>query len=198
MADVLFYFPGSPFARMARVLVREWGLPVETEELGFPPPDELFDLNPLGQVPVLRLSDGRCLAPTLIVLEHLALSAGHAKHIDRQQLLTILQAGDAMVSAKYQDWSGLGPVRPNAVGYDPGERNMARFHRVLDWAETGLAAGAIPTGIVPSGVALACLLLWLDARGGPDWRSRRRLDALVSSLERRPSFRDTAPQPWAP
>jgi glutathione S-transferase len=47
----LAYFPGSPFARMARVLIEEWALPVDPDEWTFPPPEELFRLNPLGQVP---------------------------------------------------------------------------------------------------------------------------------------------------
>ena len=45
---------GSPFARILRVLVREHGVKCEEVEIvEFPPPDTLFDLNPLGQVPVL-------------------------------------------------------------------------------------------------------------------------------------------------
>jgi hypothetical protein len=35
---VLSYTPGCPFARMARVAIREWALPVEEAEVVFPPP----------------------------------------------------------------------------------------------------------------------------------------------------------------
>ena len=196
--DTLFYFQGSPFARMARVLVLEWSLPITCRELPFPPPEDLFDINPLGQVPVLSLSDGRNLAPTLIVLEHLASVAGHEDATDRQQLLTILLAGDALTSALYQDWSGLRPSARNAVGYDPAERNIERFNRVLDWADRRIEIGEFEGGISLPGIALACLLLWSDARGGPAWRRRKNLVALVDDLALRPSFVATAPQPWSP
>ena len=127
----LLYFPGSPVARMARVLVREWRLPIEEREVRFPPPDELFESNPLGQVPVLVLGDERVF-PTLIVLERLWALAGapasaYAPEGERQLLLTTLQAGDALVAALYQRWAGLGPSGANSIGYDPGARNLARL-----------------------------------------------------------------------
>src|SRR5688572_23165989 len=110
---------------MARVIVREWALPVEEIECPFPPPPEFFEKTPLGQVPVL-LIDGVAVFPTLLVLERLWTMAGNPAHAyrpdqDRQVLLTILQAGDALVAALYQDWAGLRPVGPNHIGYDPGE-----------------------------------------------------------------------------
>lgn len=198
MADTLYYFAGSPFARMARVLVLEWDLPVIAEALDFPPPEFLFEMNPLGQVPVLRLDDGKCLAPTLVVLENLARRAGVKVPAESQQLLTILQAGDALAAAKYQEWCGLGPVRDNVIGYDPGARNLERFARVLDWAEDEIAAGRIGPGITLPGVALACLLFWADAREGPEWRQHPGLAALAAGLEHRDSFVSTVPPAWSP
>ena len=133
----LAYFPGSPFARMARVLIREWGLRVEEVEYQFPPSQELFEINPLGTVPVL-LVDGEATFPTLLVLERLWKLAGrpdaaYGPRRDRQVLLTVLQACDALVSARYQRWAGLGPVGTNHVGYDPAERHLARVGATLAW-----------------------------------------------------------------
>lgn len=194
----LAYFPGSPFARMARVLVREWQLEIEETELPFPPPASLFDLNPLGQVPVLLLGDER-LFPTLIVLERLwamagAPAAAYAPEKERQTLLTVLQAGDALVAAFYQRWAGLGPVGPNHAGHEPAERNLARVAAVLDWLAAG--SGDLRDGVTLTGVALACLVLWADARDGLDWRRHARLQDVVDALAARESFRQTIPQPW--
>jgi hypothetical protein len=47
-------------------------------------------------------------------------------------------------------------------------------------------------------VAVACLLLWSDARGGPAWWEHDGLAALVDGLAARESFRETKPQPWRP
>jgi glutathione S-transferase len=194
----LAYTPGSPFARMARVLVREWALPVREAEQTFPPPADFFDLNPLGQVPVLRVGEEKVF-PTFLILERLWDMEGRPASAydparDRQLLLTVLLAGDALVAALYQGWAGLGPVGPNHVGYDPAERHLARFGRVLGWAENGLSAGEVT---LPA-VALACLLLWSDARGGPGWRHHAGLASRVAALDARASFAATRPQEWRP
>jgi glutathione S-transferase len=178
---------------MARILIREWALDVETVELSFPPGPELFKLNPLGQVPILVRDDETAVYPTLMVLEELhVMHVGPDGTMDRQQrqfLLTILQAGDAFVAARYQEWTGLGPTGPNTIGYDPAERNLTRFASVLDHLEQM----GLPEGITLPGVALASILLWSDARGGPDWRSRQQLGQLVDGLSVRPSFQATTP-----
>ncbi|MBF9029593.1 glutathione S-transferase [Rhodobacterales bacterium HKCCE3408] len=193
----LTYFPGSPFARMCRVLVHEWDLPVEPVEHAFPPGPEMYAINPLGQVPALILGD-RTVFPTFLVLETLWDMAGrpdaYRPDDDRQPLLTVLQMGDAYTAACYQRWSGLGPVGHNAVGYDPAARNLERVAATLDWLETGTA---IREGLSMTGVALACLCLWADAREGLDWRSRAKLRAVVDALSGRDSFRATAPMAWS-
>lgn len=194
----LAYFPGSPFARMARVLVREWALPVEERELPFPPPNALFDDTPLGQVPVLRIGE-EALFPTLIVLERLWEMAGRPPAYDpdrdRQRLLVTLQMGDALVAALYMGWSGLCPVAANHVGFDLRDRHLERVTRGLAWLEPGV--GAQEPVHLPD-LALACLLLWSEARGGPAPPFGPRIDALLAALSQRPSFEATRPQPWRP
>jgi glutathione S-transferase len=193
----LAYFPGSPFARMARVLVREWRLPVEEVEYSFPPTDALFEINPLGTVPVLVVA-GRPIFPTLLVLERLWETAerptAYDPGKDRQVLLTALQACEAFVSARYQAWAGLGPVSTNHVGYDPAERHMARVGTTLAW----LGRQGIPDGVSLVGVAVACTVLWARARGGLGAPLPNSLACLIDALDRRPSFMETRPQDWSP
>ncbi len=57
----LFYAKPSPFARRARVLLRERGLQDRIVEVAVAPydsPPELLAANPASKVPALRLDDG--------------------------------------------------------------------------------------------------------------------------------------------
>ncbi len=192
----LTYFPGSPFARMCRVAAIELNLPIEMIECEFPPGPEMFDINPLGQVPALILKD-RTVFPTFLVMEELWTMADRpALYIpgrDRQVLLTILQMADAHVAACYQEWCGLRPVAENAIGYDPGERNLERVAATLDWLND---TRPIPPGVSFTGIAVACICLWADARNGLDWRSHAQIKPVVQSLSERESFRLTVPNEW--
>ena len=175
--------PARPSRGWRGWLIREWALPVEEVEVGFPPPAEIFAVNPLGQVPVLTV-DGEAVFPTLMILERLWSMAGSAGEAydgarDRQLLLTILSAGDALVAAFYQRWAGLGPVGPNAIGYDPAERNLARVRSTLDWLEANPRMAALGAAVTPPAMALACLLLWTEARGGLGWPVPPGLAAIV-------------------
>ena len=196
----LAYTPGSPFARMARVSIREWALAVEEVEVAFPPPPEIFAVNPLGQVPVLTVG-GEAVFPTFLILERLWSMAGRPRAAydgarDRQLLVTLLQAGDALVAAFYQRWAGLGPVGPNRIGYDPAERHLARVRSTLAWLEP--RSGELGAAVTLPGIALACLLLWADARGGLGWPVPPGLDGVVRRLQGRESFLATQPPPWSP
>ncbi len=186
---------------MARVLVREWQLPISEVQAPFPIPETHFAVNPLGQVPVLDLGDEQVF-PTLMVLEKLwtmagAPAAAYAPEAERQALLSVLQGGDALVSALYQQWAGLGPVGSNTVGYDPGARNLARVGSVLGWLDAGAGGRGLREGVTLSGVAAACLVLWADARGARTWRLDV-LDRIVGDLARRQSFLETQPPKWRP
>jgi hypothetical protein len=112
---------------------------------------------------------------------------------DRQVLLTILSAGDALVAAVYQRWAGLGPVGPDQIGYDPADRNLARVRSVLDWLGADARPAALGEGVTLPRVALACLLLWIEVRGGLGWPVPSGIDAIVRELDGRESFRLTRP-----
>jgi glutathione S-transferase len=60
----------SPFARRVRLALLEHGLPYDERVLDvFRPPAELFALNPLGRVPVIRLRNGAVFFESEKILE---------------------------------------------------------------------------------------------------------------------------------
>lgn len=209
---LLHYIQGSPFARMARVLLREYGLACEERLIEeFPPSPAYFDVNPLGQVPALEDGQAR-LFPTSVVLAHLVRKAGHAgtaggevartlardgcREMDEQLLAVLLAMGDMMAMVQYLKWAGLASGGPNRLGFDPVERNQERVYRTLDWLEQRAGVGGFwPECIAVQDVVLACLMLWSDSRGPIAWRGRPRLESLVARLEGRPSFLATVPRP---
>ena len=206
----LHYTPGSPFARMIRVLLRE--LQVSCDEVaigGFPPPSDYFAVNPLGQVPVLETEDG-IRFPTRLIIDHLlawprSIALPVAVSVrrepgswqDEQTMTIVLAMGDAMVALKHQEWAGLELKGTNLLGYDPAARHAERVTSTLDWLEDRATSdGFIPRVLSAQDVAVSCLLLWADARGGFPWRGRPQLEAIVGGCAARPSFIATAPQPW--
>jgi glutathione S-transferase len=206
----LHFTPGSPFARMIRVLLRELSLSCDEMAIGgFPPPTDYFRVNPMGQVPALETEDG-IRFPTRLIIDHLlALPRSIAMPIaasvrrdpgnwqDEQTMTIILAMGDAMAALKYQEWAGLQRGGTDLIGFDPAARHAERVISTLDWLE----GRATPDGFMPGvlsaqDVAVSCLLLWADARGGFPWRGHPLLEAIIGRCAVRPSFIDTAPQPW--
>jgi glutathione S-transferase len=110
-------------------------------------------------------------------------------------LLSITHFDASRISA--EEWAGLVPGGHNVLGYDPAERHMERVFRTLDWLEAkASASGFIPDLLSVQDIALSCLILWMEARGGLAWRGRPNLEAVVARCEARSSFIATAPQPW--
>lgn len=206
----LHYTPGSPFARIIRVLLRELDLDCrEMEIVGFPPTDDYFAVNPLGQVPALETPDG-VKFPTRIIIDFLiglprhkasALAPSVRRNAkawqDDQMLAVLLAMGDALAVVKYQGWAGLRPVDENLLGFDPADRHTERVLRTLDWLEARAAlSGFLPEGLSVQDIALTSFMLWTEARGGFPWRGRPKLEAIVGRCAQRPSFAATQPQPW--
>ncbi|MCY1126708.1 glutathione S-transferase family protein [Frigidibacter sp. RF13] len=207
---VCHYVDGSPFARMLRVMARELGLAMEEREvIDFPPAPAFFEVNPLGQVPVLMV-DGAPHFPTEIAMEAMGDKAATFQEVplpfrlsayplnDRQLLAVILALGDQIAGIRYRIWAGLKPVGPNRLGFDMDARGRERVTATLDWLESRLLSdGFLSEGLSLPDIAFACLILWTESRGPIAWRGRPRLETLVDRLAGRKSFRDTAPRPLA-
>lgn len=67
----LFFHPGSPYARILRMLWRERGPALTEQEVTLrDPASALLPHNPVGRVPSLLLADGTLLSETLLILAH--------------------------------------------------------------------------------------------------------------------------------
>ncbi|MCG7522504.1 glutathione S-transferase N-terminal domain-containing protein [Ruegeria sp. Ofav3-42] len=190
----LIYVDGSPFARVVRILVHEWRLAVKCTEVSFPLPPETEALTPMGQVPLLLREGQPPLFPTLNIIEHMSsLVAGDVPfpHNDqtRENLVIALSAGDVLAQAAYQQWSGLGQIAENGLGFEPGARNLDRFFRTICWLSEKAEVEAIASMVA------AVFLYWARDRGvaGLELADARfdRFEPLFS----RPSFQFTKPRP---
>jgi glutathione S-transferase len=209
---LLHFLPGSPFARMARISLRELRLDFQESMIEtFPPPDDFFRLNPLGQVPVLE-DGGHAYFPTMPVLTRIFRRAGQdagrnhdfadtlarkgSDEADLQILEVLLSFSDFVATTQYIKWSDMHPGPRNRLGFQTVDRNTDRIHNTLDWLEHQVSGDGFWPGIVSAqDVVLACILLWTDSRGPIDWRGRPGLERIVAKLRDRQSFRETEPPP---
>jgi len=211
MTDLIcHYVDGSPFSRMLRVMARELALPMEEREVvDFPPAPGFFDLNPLGQVPVLMV-DGAPQFPTEMAMVAMTEAAASRQAVpapfrlssyplrDRQLLAVILALGDQIAGVQYRVWAGLAPSGQDRLGFDMDERARERIAATLDWLESrARPEGVLEGGLSLPDIAIACLIFWTESRGPIPWRGRPKLEALLDRLATRPSFRATPPRPSA-
>ena len=191
----LIYVDGSPFARLVRILIREWELPVTTREVPFPLPPDVETLTPMGQVPLLLNRGDEPCFPTLRIVDTLLPLVTFENGVpinDRQRALlpVALTAGDALVQAAYQEWAGLESNSANALGFDPAARNLGRFNRSVEWLHERVEVLSIV------GITMAVFLDWARNRAvvGVDLTTAAAGDFLT--LTDRPSFRSTVPRPF--
>jgi len=209
----LYYSPGSPYARVARVLVLEAGLACEAVEETQFPPSEAAKVNPALQVPALvdgarRLFGTRLIAEYLMGLPRPAPAAGtpplaaaptraETHWRDAQILVGLESLLSALVLRAYLVWSGV-EHRPDArIPMNMAAREQERAQSLLDWLESEATAdGFLPGCLSLQDLWLIATVEWAEARLPVDWRGRPALAGLVARHAERPSLVATRPQPW--
>jgi glutathione S-transferase len=197
----LYCTPGSPYARMARIVVIEKGLEsrvdivfAQTRAAGSP----YYEINPSGRVPYLVRDDG-------VGLEESQLICAWLDQLDGEPAFG-LPAGEAGWEARRLEglarslMDGLAvwlrelyrPERERSPGVIRHEADRAA--RLLDVWDREVGHPLMSDALNMAQLTLACAL-GLEARNPHlDWRSgRRRLGSWHDSLAARPSFVATAP-----
>jgi glutathione S-transferase len=134
-------------------------------------PTEIFEINPLGQVPVLVLPEGSIMTESAAILLHLADLAPHARlappsgSADRPaylRLMTFMAANTYMTELRYfypERYSANPDHAPDikAKAFEEQTRNWAALE---DMAATGEAL--LASGISTADLYLAMLVSWSE------------------------------------
>ena len=193
----------SPFARKVRIVLAEKKMDYEfAAEDPWGDKSGIWQNNPLGQVPVLLLEDGKPIFDSRVIVEFLDNASPRGKLIpaDNRERIEVrrweaLADGvlDAGVLVRRER------ARPKA------EQSASWIERQLKKMDTGLKMMAQDLGDNPwcagngytlADIAAGVCLGWLAFRF-PEitWREQcPNLARLMTKLEERPSFLDTAPK----
>ena len=197
----LYITPGSPYARMARIVVLERGLASRVETIAAQTrvaDSPYYGINPSGRVPYLVCDDG-------VGLEESALICAYLDHLDGNPAFD-LPADDQSWEARRLEalarslldglsvW-GREMLRPGNER-SPGviAHETARARRLADLWEAEIERPLMRGALNMAQITLACAL-GLEARN-PDfmWRPRHpKLCAWFDRVAARPSFTATAP-----
>jgi glutathione S-transferase len=197
----LYITPGSPYARMARIVVLEKGLenrveiiPAKTRVADSP----YYGINPSGRVPYLVCDDGAGLEESALIcayLDHLDGKPAFDPPADDQSWLA--RRLEALARSMLDGLSVWGrelsrPANERSPGVIQHETDRAR--RMADLWEAEIDRPLMRGALNMAQITLACAL-GLEARN-PDfrWRPRRpKLCAWFDRVAARPSFTATAP-----
>lgn len=197
----LYITPGSPYARMARIVVLEKGLPgrVETITAKTRVPDSpYYAVNPSGRVPYLLRDDG-------VGLEESALICAYLDHLDGKPAFDLPRDGEPWEARRLEAlarsmldglsvWGReiLRPENERSPGVIRHEADRARRMADVWEREIDHALMRRPLNVIQ--ITLACAL-GLEARNpGFRWRpGRPKLSQWFDRIAARPSFTATAP-----
>ena len=192
----LFFAPGSPYARIVRVAVRELALDVEEVEVTLRDPNSsLLPYNPGGKVPTLQLDDGTILNESLLVLAYLDTQHGGRKLLpmdgaDGWRTLSELGRAYAFLDA-VTVWNRelrFGQSAPGVIALE-----KQRADRAADALEAAVAGGAYSGPLDAGQIVLGAALENFARRHKVwDWRAGRpRLSRFLDDIAARPSFAAT-------
>jgi glutathione S-transferase len=198
----LYSNPASPFARKARIIIRELDLTrlveevnVDTRSLG----EEFHRINPLGKIPVLVLKDGSTIIDSPVICEYLdELGGGKFFPKDsvwkqasgRWRALTLQAIGDGICDAAVaRVYESRRP--PELQSEQVTHKHVSAILRSLGVLEHSKFSEQPTIGEV----AVACALGYLDFRLPElSWRDgRSHLNDWYEKFAQYPSMKDTWP-----
>ena len=193
----------SPFARKVRIVLAEKKMEYEFEaEDPWSEKSGIWQSNPLGQVPVLLLEDGKPIFDSRVIVEFLDNASPRGKLIptDNRERIEVRRweaLADGVLDA--------GVLIRRERARPKAEQSAAWIERQLNKMDAGLKMMAQDLGDNPwctgisytlADIAVGACLAWLAFRFPEiSWReSQPNLARLMAKLEERPSFADTSPK----
>ena len=199
----LFYQTHSPYARKVLVLAHEAGLADQLEVVHHETSptlrnEQVFQVNPLGKVPVLIVDDGSALFDSNVICEYLDGLHGGTKFIPTElgaRFLSLrLQAlaqglCEAGIAVRHETERRPEPYRYPAMRDGQIEKLVAAYD-FLEREHAGIGVDAAVAKHVDIGqIALATALSWLEFRVRPDFeQGRPQLSAWYRRFIQRPSM----------
>jgi len=197
----LYITPGSPYARMARIVVLEKGLAhrVETIVAKTRAADSpYYRINPSGRVPYLVREDGTGMEESALICAYLDwLDGKPALEVPNEEGSWEARRLEALARSLLDGLSVWGReiLRPQDER-SPGviEHETERARRMADAWEREIDHPVMRGALNMVQITLACAL-GLEARNpGLRWRpGRAKLSAWYEGIAARPSFKATAP-----
>ncbi|HZM35428.1 MAG TPA: glutathione S-transferase N-terminal domain-containing protein [Burkholderiales bacterium] len=196
----LYITPGSPYARMARIVVMEKGLERRVEIIVArtrAADSPYYGINPSGRVPYLVRDDG-------VGMEESALICAYLDRLDGKPTLAVPDDGsweasrlEALARSLIDGLSVWGReiLRPSNE-QSPGviEHERERAGRMCDVWEREIDHALMHGPINILQLTLACALGLEKRNPGLRWRAGRpKLEAWYERIAARPSFRATVP-----
>ncbi|MEK9661243.1 MAG: glutathione S-transferase [Alphaproteobacteria bacterium] len=198
----LYHAAASPYARKARVTLREAGIADRVEEVSVAPwtdPDGYRDVTPLGKVPALARDDGPNLFQSVVICEYLASQnpAANLYPTDGEARWTVLRqiaAADGILDASVGERVEGMFHEGDKVSQKFLDRQEVTVEKALDLLEADTAALEGP--VTAGQIAVACALAYRDFRfADKDWRSAHpNLAAWYETFSQRPSMQETQPE----
>ena len=202
----LYITPGSPYARMARIVVLEKKLEKRVEVIVAQTrtaDSPYYRINPSGRVPCLVRDDGSVLEESALICDWLdQLDGRPVLRVPESMLAWDQRRLEALARSMVDGLAVWGRelARPRGE-QSPGilEHEAARMRRMADaWEEREIGNALVHSPLNMPQITLACGL-GMEARNASlDWRSGHpRLAAWFDAIAVRPSLAATAP-PQAP
>ena len=195
----LFISAGSPYARRARIAVREAGLSEKIEEVNVNELSDrvgaLLEMGPGGKIPTLLLDNGSALSESMVIAHYLdRLSDGKLYPTDMGALADCyrVEAVGAVLMDSLHTRSVQGRLDPSEQSPALLKKEAGRCERCYDTLESTLDLLTGQTHF--SALCVAASLSYADWRGSADnWRdSHPKLDAWMKNIENHPSIAATA------
>ena len=195
----LYITPGSPYARMARIVVLEKGLQDRLETIVAKtrtPDSPYYAINPSGRVPYLVRDDGVGMEESALICAYLDQIGGaprlsvHSEGWEAQRLEALARSMLDGLSVWGREISR--PENERSPGVVRHESERAR--RMTDVWQREIAHPVLHGALNLVQITLACAL-GLEARNpGFRWRTGRpKLETWFDAIAARPSFQRTAP-----